>query len=90
MLGVQRVRCYPFSFDKFHGANPQQYVGLVPPELGWLRLAEGEHLHDNAVESESSLSATQSPSPPLPPPLPPPMPPPRAVRRLTVEKQQHD
>ena len=31
-LGVQRVRCYPFSFDKFHGANPQQYVGLVPPE----------------------------------------------------------
>ena len=29
-LGVQRVRCYPFSFDKFHGANPQQYVGLVP------------------------------------------------------------
>ena len=31
-LGVQCVRCYPFSFDKFHGANPQQYVGLVSPE----------------------------------------------------------
>jgi len=30
--GVQRVRCYPFSFDKFKGTNPRQYVGLVPPK----------------------------------------------------------
>jgi hypothetical protein len=31
-LGVQRVRCYPFSFDKFRGTNPRQYVALIPPE----------------------------------------------------------
>lgn len=30
-MGVQRVRCYPFSFDKFRRSNPRQYVGLVPP-----------------------------------------------------------
>jgi len=30
-LGVQRVRCYPFSFDKYRRTNPQQFVGLVPP-----------------------------------------------------------
>jgi len=32
-LGVQRVRCYPFSFDKFRRANPRQFVGLVPPRI---------------------------------------------------------
>ena len=31
-LGVQRVRCFPFVFDKFRGSNPMQYVGLVPPQ----------------------------------------------------------
>jgi len=30
-LGVQRVRCYPFSFDKYRRTNPRQFVGLVPP-----------------------------------------------------------
>ena len=52
-----------------------------------LRLAEEERLHDNAVESEPSMSATPSPSLPLPPPLPLPMPPSphRTVRRLTME-----
>ena len=31
-LGVQRVRCHPFSFDQFRGTNPRQYVALIPPE----------------------------------------------------------
>ena len=32
MLGCAERAVLPLSFDKFHGANPQQYVGLVPPE----------------------------------------------------------
>ena len=59
-----------------------------------LRLAdsEEERLHDNAVESEPSMSATPSPSPPfLPPPsLPQPFLPPRTVRLLTMDNQQAD
>ena len=52
--------------------------------------AEEERLHDVAVESELEsepfMSATPSPSPPLPPPILPP----RAVRRLTMDKNQAD
>ena len=31
-LGVQRVRCYPFSWDKFNKRNWSQFVGIVPPK----------------------------------------------------------
>lgn len=31
-LGVQRVRCFPFSWDKHFKRNWAQYVGIVPPE----------------------------------------------------------
>jgi hypothetical protein len=31
-LGVQRVRCFPFSWDKHFKRNWPQYVGIVPPE----------------------------------------------------------
>ena len=52
--------------------------------------ADGERLHDVAVESELEsepfMSATPSPSPPLPPPILPP----RAVRRLTIDNNQSD
>ena len=47
-------------------------------------------MHDNAVESEPSLSASPSLSSPVPSPLPPPVPARRAVRRLTMEIQQSD
>ena len=54
--------------------------------------AEEERLHDVAVvsNSERSVSATPSPSPPLPPPLQRPMPPPRAVSSLPLDDQQAD
>ena len=31
-LGVQRVRCFPFSWDKHFKRNWAQYVGIIPPE----------------------------------------------------------
>ena len=31
-LGVQRVRSYPFSWDKYYKRNWAQYVGIVPPQ----------------------------------------------------------
>ena len=31
-LGVQRVRCYPFSSDKAWKCNPMQYVAVIPPK----------------------------------------------------------
>ena len=30
-VGIQRIRSRPFSFDKFYGTNPRQYVVLIPP-----------------------------------------------------------
>jgi hypothetical protein len=30
--GVQRVRCFPFSWDKHFKRNWAQYVGIIPPE----------------------------------------------------------
>ena len=30
-VGIQRIRSHPFSFDKFYGTNPRQYVALIPP-----------------------------------------------------------
>jgi len=30
-VGIQRIRSRPFSFDKFYGTNPRQYVALIPP-----------------------------------------------------------
>ena len=31
-LGVQRVRCFPFSSDKVWKCNPMQYVAVIPPK----------------------------------------------------------
>ena len=31
-LGVQRVRCFPFSSDKAWRCNPMQYVVVIPPK----------------------------------------------------------
>ena len=31
-LGVKRIRCFPFTFDKFRGSNQLQYVGIIPTE----------------------------------------------------------
>ncbi len=31
-LGVQRVRCFPFSSDKAWKRNPMQYVAVIPPK----------------------------------------------------------
>ena len=31
-IGVQRVRCYPFSWDKYYKRNWKQLVGIIPPE----------------------------------------------------------
>jgi hypothetical protein len=31
-LGVQRIRCYPFSCDKAWRRNPMQYVAVIPPK----------------------------------------------------------
>jgi len=30
-VGIQRIRCRPFTFDKWNGTNPMQYVALIPP-----------------------------------------------------------
>ena len=30
-VGIQRIRCHPFTFDKWNGTNPMQYVALIPP-----------------------------------------------------------
>ena len=30
-VGIQRIRCRPFTFDKWYGTNPRQYVALIPP-----------------------------------------------------------
>jgi len=30
--GVQRIRCFPFSFDTFYDSNPRPYVAVVPPK----------------------------------------------------------
>ena len=54
------------------------------------KLKDEERLHDNAVASEPSVSATPSPSPPLMLPLDPPVDVarPRAVRRLPLDHRQ--
>jgi hypothetical protein len=31
-LGVQRIRCFPFSSDKVWQCNPVQYVAVIPPK----------------------------------------------------------
>jgi len=31
-LGVQRIRCFPFSYDKFHNSIQRPFVAVVPPE----------------------------------------------------------
>ena len=30
-VGIQRIRCSPFTFDKWYGTNPRQYVALIQP-----------------------------------------------------------
>ena len=50
-LGVQRELCYPFSLDKFYGANLQQYVGLVPAER-YSKIAFNDFDLGNALHRE--------------------------------------
>ena len=30
-VGIQRIRCRPFTFDRWYDTNPRQYVALIPP-----------------------------------------------------------